>query len=70
MAEEFDSNIEAELELLTDELLRLQEEKMLNEEDIDVIKTLIASIAIKRLKIDSDIIISHLFRGGRPIVWH
>ncbi len=63
-------NIEAELELLTDELLRLQDERMIDEEEIDVIKALIASIAMKKLNIDREIILSHLFKGGRPITWH
>lgn len=63
-------SIEAELELLTDELLRLQDERMIDEEEIDVIKALIASIAMKKLNIDREIILSHLFKGGRPITWH
>ncbi|MFN3739719.1 MAG: hypothetical protein ACK4TF_03470 [Thermodesulfovibrionales bacterium] len=63
-------SIEVELELLTDELLRLQDEKFIDEEEIDVIKALIASIAMKKLNIDREIIFSHLFKGGRPITWH
>ena len=63
-------SIEAELELLSDELLRLQDERFIDEEEIDLIKALIASIAIKRLNIDSDTIISHLFGTGKPITWH
>ncbi len=62
--------IEAELELLTDELLRLQDERLIDEEEIDVIKALIASIVMKRLNIDSEIVLSHLFRQGKPITWH
>ncbi len=64
------SSIEAELELLSDELLRLQDQRFIDEEEIDLIKALIASIAIKRLNIDSDTIISHLFGTGKPITWH
>jgi hypothetical protein len=63
-------SIEAELELLSDELLRLQDERFIDEEEIDLIKALIASIAIKRLNIDSDTIISYLFGTGKPITWH
>ncbi len=63
-------SIDAEFELLTDELLRLQDERNIDEEEIDVIKALIASIAMKKLNIDGDIILSHLFKGGRPITWH
>lgn len=69
MPKDYES-IEAELELLTDELLRLQDERLIDEEEIDVIKALVASIAMKRLSIDSDIILSHLFKGGKPITWH
>lgn len=69
MPKDYES-IEAELELLTDELLRLQDERLIDEEEIDVIKALVASIAMKRLNIDSDIILSHLFKGGKPITWH
>jgi|GEM_PF-3373718 len=63
-------SIEAELELLTDELLRLKNQRFIDEEEIDLLKALIASIAIKRLNIDSDTIISHLFGTGKPITWH
>ncbi|MCX7793574.1 MAG: hypothetical protein N2257_04090 [Thermodesulfovibrionales bacterium] len=69
MPKDYDS-IEAELELLTDELLRLQDEKLIDEEEIDVIKALVASIAMKRLDIDGEIILSQLFKGGKPITWH
>lgn len=63
-------NLEAELELLTDELLRLQDERFIDEEEIDVIRALIASIVMKRLNIDSELVLSHLFRQGKPIIWH
>lgn len=69
MPGEYES-IDEELELLTDELLRLQDERLIDEEEMDLIKALIASIAVKRLNIDTDTVISHLFGTGKPIVWH
>lgn len=70
MSDERDPQIDAEFELLTDELMRLQDEKFIDEEEMDVIKALIASIALKKLTIDSEVLLSYLFKGGKPITWH
>lgn len=70
MSREDFEGIEEEIELLVDELLRLKDEKLIDEDDVDIIRVLITGIVMKKFDVDKNTLISKIFEGGRPIIWH
>ncbi len=70
MSREDFEGIEEEIELLVDELLRLRDERLIDEDDIDIIRVLVAGIVMKKFDVDKNALISKIFEGDRPIIWH
>ncbi len=70
MSREDFEGIEEEIELLVDELLRLKDERLIDEDDIDIIRVLVAGIVMKKFDVDKNTLISKIFEGGKPIIWH